>query len=92
MKYCLIATLAATLGLPAAASANCKLDIDKATVLAMRMPDTRDRALVIDEIGRARDMRHDGDEEGCEEQISDVLRAVNGSLGHTKPNPAGAPN
>jgi hypothetical protein len=81
MKYCLIATLAAALGLPAAASANCKLDID-----------TRDRALVIDEIGRARDMRHDGDEEGCEEQISDVLRAVNGSLGHTKPNPAGAPN
>ena len=84
MKLILRIAAVAAFGCSAAAYADCRDDIDHATSLAMQLQDSRSRGLVIDEIGRAKDMRHDGDEEGCKDQIKDVLALVNKTLADIK--------
>jgi hypothetical protein len=56
-----------------AAQADCAADIDKAWPIALALPDGNGRNAVLQNIERAKDSRHEGDEEGCQEQIHHVL-------------------
>ncbi len=66
----------------AGARADCADDINRALPLARALPDPNGRAAVLEEILRARDARHEGDENGCRDQMREVM-----ALLQPKPDP-----
>ncbi len=69
----LLCLAAALTTLAATAHATCNDDINKALPMARALPDPRGRAAVLENIERARATWHDGDEDGCKEQMHEVL-------------------
>ena len=73
----LILCLTATLTMLAAnARADCNAEINKALPMARALPDPRGRAAVLENIERARATWHDGDEDGCREQMRETLQLL----------------
>ena len=70
LVVCLAAAFAAFAGV---AHADCNAEINKALPLARALPDPRGRSAVLENIERARATWHDGDEDGCRDQMREVL-------------------
>ncbi len=65
--------LGAATAADAATAKSCLDKINDAVTLAGKLPASAGRAAVMTDIARARDARHEGDEEGCMEQVDETL-------------------